>query len=96
MHDEHSRRREPSPAEQDARVERWVMTQVLAAHPTQLSILELARQLETENDVFARTDAVERAVRELTGVGLIQVVACRLIAPSRAALRFDELLGEVS
>jgi hypothetical protein len=40
-------------------------------------------------------DTVERAVRELTRDGLI-TCDCRRLAPSRAAVRFDELLGGVN
>jgi len=40
-------------------------------------------------------DAVERAVRELSRDGLLSC-DCRRLAPSRAAVRFDELLGGVS
>jgi hypothetical protein len=94
MHDEHIRRRVPTPAHEDQIVERAVLTEVLFLHPAQLTILELA--LRVEGDLRDRDqDAVERAVRELSRDGLI-TCDCRRLAPSRAAVRFDELLGGVS
>jgi hypothetical protein len=42
---------------------------------------------------FAQRDAIERAVRDLTGVGLL-FRSDGLVLPTRAALRFNEILGE--
>jgi hypothetical protein len=39
---------------------------------------------------FGGGDAVERAIRELVGVGLLRI-ACGLVLPTRAALYFDGL-----
>lgn len=62
--------------------------------PAQLTIPELS--LRIEGDLRDRDqDAVERAVYELSHDGLI-TRDCHCLAPSRAALRFDELLGGVS
>ena len=93
MHDEDIRRRSLAPAQEDEIMERSILTQVLVLHPAQLTILELA--LRVESDREAGKDAVERAVRELSRDGLI-TCDCRRIAPSRAALRFEELLGGMS
>lgn len=93
MHDEDIRRRSLAPAHEDEIMERSILTQVLVLHPAQLTILELA--LRVESDREAGQDAVERAVRELSRDGLI-TCDCRRIAPSRAALRFEELLGGMS
>jgi hypothetical protein len=93
MHDEDIRRRSLAPAQEDEIMERSILTQVLVLHPAQLTILELA--LRVESDREAGQDAVERAVRELSRDGLI-TCDCRRIAPSRAALRFEELLGGMS
>ena len=74
-------------------MQRSVLTQVLVLHPAQMTILELA--LRVESDLRdCEQDAVERAVRELSRDGLI-LCDCRRISSSRAAARFDELLGEV-
>jgi len=94
MHDDDIRRRDLSPAQEDEIMQRSVLTQVLFLHPAQLSILELS--LRVESDLGDREqDAVERAVRELSRDGLL-FCDCRRISPSRAAVRFDELMGEVS
>lgn len=93
MHDEDIRRRSLTPAQEDEIMERSILTQVLVLHPAQLTILELA--LRVESDREAGQDAVERAVRELSCDGLV-TCDCRRIAPSRAALRFEELLGGMS
>jgi hypothetical protein len=94
MHDEDIRRRSLTPAREDEIVERSVLTEVLVLHPAQLTILELALRVETDQRSCDQ-DAVERAVRELARDGLI-TCDCRRLAPSRAAVRFDKLLGGVS
>lgn len=83
MHDEDIRRRSLAPAHEDEIVERSVLTEVLFLHPAQLTILELALRVETDRR-SCEQDAVERACD------------CRRLSPSRAAVRFDELLGGVS
>jgi len=94
MQDNGIRRRDLTTAHEDETMERSVLTQVLLLHPAQLTILELALRVETEfRD--CEQDAVERAVRELSRDGLL-FCDCRRISPSRAAVRFDELMGEVS
>ncbi len=94
MHDEDIRRRVLTTAHEDEIMERSVLTQVLFLHPAQLTILELALRVETDLR-SCEQDAVERAVRELTRDGLL-TCDCRRIAPSRAAARFDELIGGVT
>jgi hypothetical protein len=94
MQDEDIRRRSLTPAREDEIVERSVLTEVLVLHPAQLTILELALRVETDRQSCDQ-DAVERAVRELARDGLI-TCDCRRLAPGRAAVRFDELLGGVS
>jgi hypothetical protein len=94
MHDDDIRRSLLPPAHEDEIMQRSVLTQALFLHPAQLTILELA--LRVEGDLRNRDqDAVERAVRELSRDGLI-TCDCRRLAPSRAAVRFDELLGGVN
>ncbi|HEX7059653.1 MAG TPA: hypothetical protein VF176_07370 [Solirubrobacterales bacterium] len=81
-------------AHQDATTESAILQHVLALHPVQVTIDELARELgeETVGVGFAGRDAVERAVRDLAGTGLLH---CNdsFVLPTRAALRFDELLN---
>jgi hypothetical protein len=95
MHDEDIRRRVLTPAQEDEIIERALLTQALVLHPTRLSVLELALRLERDSQDFAQKDAVERAVRELSRDGLL-ACDCRCISPSRAALRFEQLLGGAS
>jgi len=79
-----------SPAEEDARAEAAVLAFVLDEHPDRLTIPELSRALNAHPGGFSSDDAVERAVRELVGGGLLH---CQggLVVPTRAAVRFDRL-----
>ncbi|HEY5814780.1 MAG TPA: hypothetical protein VIS95_00385 [Solirubrobacterales bacterium] len=63
---------------------------LLEEHPARLTVLELSWALNAEPGGFDSDDAVERAVRELDGAGLVH---CRggLVAPTRAALYFARL-----
>jgi hypothetical protein len=63
--------------------QRAVLALVLDAHPNSLTIPDLAREIDAG-------DAVETAVRELVGVGLL-VCAGISIQPSAAALHFEGL-----
>ena len=67
----------------DRGTQRTVLALALAAHPRPLSIPDLAREIDQGN-------AVERAVRDLVGIGLLE---CRGISiqPSAAALHFERL-----
>jgi hypothetical protein len=94
MQDEDIRPGMSTPAQEDEIMQRSVLTQVLVLHPAQLTILELALRVETDLR-SCEQDAVERAIRELSRDGLLSC-DCRRLAPSRAAVRFDELLGGVS
>jgi len=68
----------------DARAQRAVLSLVLHEHPTQLTICELAREIEGDGD------APERAIRDLVGVGLLRCEGASVL-PTRAALHFDRL-----
>ena len=68
-----------------------MLTVLLDLHPTQLTIAELVREVAGEEAGFAERDAIERAVRDLGGAGLLHRVDERTF-PTRAALRFSELL----
>jgi hypothetical protein len=73
----------PRPEREDESIQRAVLSLALAAHPKRLTIPKLAREID-------RGDAVERAVRDLVGIGLLE---CRGISvqPTPAALHFDAL-----
>jgi hypothetical protein len=77
--------------EQDDVVEAVVLKQVLSLHPSQITQAELVRELGCGEEDFALRDSVERAVRDLVGCGLLHRSES-LVLPSRAALRFEELL----
>jgi hypothetical protein len=76
---------------EDEGVESAVLRQLLDLHPTQLTLSELRREMGGAPDSFAERDALERAVRELTAAGLLHEGG-EFVVPTRAALRFDELL----
>ncbi len=82
-----------STSEEDAATEAAVLKQVLTLHPTVLTLAELIRELAGEDQGFADRDAVERAVHDLVGAGLLHRSEA-FVMPTRAALRLDELLGE--
>lgn len=73
----------PRPEREDESIQRAVLGLALEAHPKSLAIPDLAREID-------QGDAVERAVRDLVGFGLLE---CRgvSIRPSAAALRFHRL-----
>jgi hypothetical protein len=85
-------RHNPTTQAADDATESAVLTVLLALHPTQLTIAELVREVAGEQAGFAERDAIERAVRDLGGAGLMHQVDQRTF-PTRAALRFSELLG---
>jgi predicted transcriptional regulator len=74
-----------STAEVDAAMESALLQQVLALHPAAVTLEELTRELGEERD------DVDRAVRDLVATGLLHRSES-LVLPSRAALRFDELM----
>lgn len=78
---------------EDRGFEAAVLQQVLAIHPSPITVAELVNEIAGKGCDFAQRDAVQRAVRDLAGCGLLHLSAA-LVLPSRAALRFDELLGE--
>jgi hypothetical protein len=80
-----------TPADEDAATETAVLQQLLFLHPVQLSFDELLRELTGDESDFAERDAVERAVHDLAAVGLLHRNG-KLLVPTRAALRCDELL----
>jgi hypothetical protein len=77
---------------EDRRFEAVVLRLALDLHPSQATIAELVRELAEEPEDFAARDAVERAVRDLAGAGLVHRNG-EFAFPTLAALRFDELLG---
>lgn len=76
---------------EDEAVESAVLRQLLDLHPTRLTTEELMREMSCDRGGFSERDAVERAVRELSGAGLLHE-GQEFVAPTRAALRFEELI----
>lgn len=76
---------------EDESVESAVLRQLLELHPTHLTLAELVRELGGDRGGFAERDAVERAVRDLSAVGLLHQ-GDQFVEPTRAALRFSDLL----
>jgi hypothetical protein len=76
---------------QDVREQAIVLTHVLALEPEHRTILALARALDAEPGDFKRPDAVERAVRDLTSVGLLEIASGE-VHPTPAARRFLEIV----
>jgi hypothetical protein len=83
----------PTNESEDARVESALLQRVLDLHPVQVTGAELIRDLAGEDADFGARDAVERAIRELTGAGLLHRGEDGLVTPTRAALHFGGLLG---
>jgi hypothetical protein len=79
-----------SPDPKHKKAERAVLAFLIYEYPEQLTIPELSRVLNEGGGDFDSEDAVERAVRELVGVGLLE---CKdgYVIPTRAALYFDAL-----
>lgn len=82
----------PPTARQDLKDQAVVLTHVLTVHPTQLIVPELVREIGAGISEFAEDDRMERAVRDLTGLGLLHCPG-GVVMPTRAAIRFNELLG---
>lgn len=82
----------PPTAAEDIRDQGIVLIHVLAVHPTNLIVPELVREITAGASEFAESDRMERAVRDLTGLGLLRCPG-GVVMPTRAAIRFNELLG---
>ncbi len=80
-----------TPAGEDALFEQVVLRRLLELHPIQPTRDELVREIGCGEADFATTDAVERALQQLTATGLVNRNG-EVLVPSRAALRFYELL----
>ncbi|MDX6625030.1 MAG: hypothetical protein QOE56_19 [Solirubrobacterales bacterium] len=75
----------------DIATESAVLQLVLDLHPVLLTVAEVVREVAGEEAAFAERDSVERAVRDLSGAGLLHRKD-EFAIPTRAALRFSELL----
>lgn len=82
-----------SNAAQDLRDQGVVLVHVITTYPSSLRLSDLVRELTDDSEDFAQRDGIERAVRDLVAVGLL-FRSEGLVLPTRAALRFNEVLGE--
>jgi hypothetical protein len=81
-----------TPAEDDREAEQAVLAFLLEEHPAQLTIPEVSLALNAAPASFPAFDAIERAIRELDGAGLLH---CHhgFATPTRAALYFAHIWG---
>lgn len=82
----------PSTAALDIRDQGVVLVHVLTLHPAHLRLAELVREITAGPADFADADRFERAARDLVGAGLLLEVG-DLLLPTRAALRFNEIVA---
>ena len=75
-------------AELDARDQTAVLRHVLDLYPETLTRDELVREMTCFSS--SERDAIERAVRDLVGVGLLHKEGSRVF-PTRAAVTFHDL-----
>ena len=68
---------------QDQPTQRAVLSLALDAHPKSLTIPDLSREIDQD-------DAVERAIRDLVGVGLLECSGIS-VRPTAAAVHYDSL-----
>lgn len=73
-------------SDEDAMVGRAVLSLVVSMYPARFTIVELARQLSKD----PADSAVERAVRDLVGAGLLHCDGRRIMA-TQIALNLDRL-----
>ena len=83
----------PPTEAQDIRDQGVVLIHVLTRQPTLLAIPDFVREITAGSEDFAEGDAMERAVRDLTGVGLLMCPS-GLAVPTPAAQRFLKILYE--
>jgi hypothetical protein len=80
----------PNYVAQEAETQRVVLAFILDEHPAQLTIPEVVRAIYAHPYDFKENDAVERAVRDLVGGGLLHCHGC-FVLPTRTALYFSGL-----
>lgn len=78
-----------STVEEDAALQSALLQQVLELHPTSLTLAELVREMA--GGEHGEGEEIARAVRELAAAGLLHHLD-GFVRPSRAALRFEQLL----
>ena len=92
MADSNPRDCERDPVDEDRKVQAAVLAFLIDEDPTRFTIPELSRALNAGPAEFEAEDAVERAVRELVGAGLLHCCG-GFVLPTRAALRCWRLVA---
>lgn len=83
--------RERDPAPKDAKVERAALAFLIDRHPDRLTIPQVSRAMNAKPGGGSEPgDAVERAIRELVGAGLVRCEG-GYVVPTGAALYFHRL-----
>lgn len=77
-------------AQREDMAQQAVLAILLEAHPGQRSVEEVIREMTDRPDDFAARDAVDNAIRDLVGAGLLHRHGAFVFA-THAAVRFDEL-----
>jgi hypothetical protein len=88
---DHAERVPSTQIDEDGKVEWAVLSFLLDEHPDhQLTIPEVSLAMNAGETDFGSEDAVERAIRELVGAGLLN---CQrgFVLPTRAALYYGRL-----
>jgi hypothetical protein len=79
-----------TPADTDRKTEWAALGFLLDAHPDQFTVPEVSRAMNAGETDFGSEDAVERAIRQLVGAGLLHCCG-GFILPTRAALYYSRL-----
>ena len=79
-----------TPANEDRKTEWAVLGYLLDEHPDQFTIPEVSRAMNAGETDFEREDAIERAIVQLVGAGLLHCCG-GFILPTRAALYYSRL-----
>ncbi|HST69028.1 MAG TPA: hypothetical protein VLI94_05160 [Solirubrobacterales bacterium] len=72
-------------AQEDHRSQAAVLKSILDLHPEPLTLAELTREMTIDSTDHGERDRIERAVRDLIGVGVLHLVG-DLVLPTRAAV----------
>jgi hypothetical protein len=77
-------------AEREDIAQQAILAILLEAHPGQRSVEEVIREMTDRPDEFSARDAIDNAIRDLVGAGLLHRHGAFVFA-THAAVRFDEL-----
>jgi hypothetical protein len=83
MQDQPNEAGDPPTASQDLKDQGVALIHVLQHHPMLLTIPDLVREITNGSKDFAEGDNVERALRDLTGVGLLHCPKASSSRPQR-------------